>query len=270
MTSISLFKTAFTTGDYYKAMNNALKTLDGSYQMLHYPYYSDEMDTFDDAQENLIQYCIDHFPTLEGKQILDLGCGNGTVAMYLSRHNDVKHVLGVDLNDNNIRIANEIKDQHNHSRVSFIRDDAQQLEKIDDNSYDIVINIESAFHYPDKGRFLEEVRRVLKPGGQFVIADIVTTNSDSSIFKKWKHKMNFNHWTLNEYTQAFNESHLNLISSRDISKEIIKGFQAYPHFLRDFTGNQLLRLFFLINVKLNIYLLSRKRNYYVFHGNKTS
>lgn len=268
MTTIRLLKTAFTTGDYYRAMNNALKTLDGSYQMLHYPYYNEDTTTFDEAQENLINYCTSHLPPMQNKEVLDIGCGNGTVAMYLADNYNLERILGVDLNHNNVRIANEEKAKRKDRTVHFIREDAQNLKQIASNSFDVVINIESAFHYPDKGSFLDEVHRVLKPGGEFIIADIVTNGKSSLFLKAWKQNMNFNHWTLNDYLKTFKKNSLELLSHKDISPEVIKGFQAYPSFLSDFEGSWLMKLFFIINVKLNIFLLSRKRRYYVFHGRK--
>ncbi len=268
MTTISLLKTAFTSGDYYKAMNNALRTLDGSYQMLHYPFYGEDTTTFDKAQENLINYCTSLLPSLKDKEVLDVGCGNGTVAKYLSNNHGVSRVLGVDLNHNNVRIANAEKEKQQNNSVHFIKDDAQHLQQIASNSFDYVINIESAFHYPDKEAFLDEVYRVLKPEGQFVIADILTTAKTRFYLKQWKKKMNFYHWTLEDYQETFSRKSLQLLSGNDISREVINGFKAYRTFLNDFEGSYLMKLFFLINVKLNIFLLSRKRRYYVFHGRK--
>lgn len=273
MSTLKLFKTAFTTGDYYTAMNTALKSIDGNYQMLHYPYYESESDTFDQAQQNLINYVTSHISSFENKDILDLGCGNGVVSLYLAEKFPVGRILGVDLNNNNVAIANEEKARRQNSKVDFITDDAQNLKQIKSNSFDVIINIESAFHYPDKHQFLNEIYRVLKPGGQFMIADIVATKKESFLLKKWKNKMSLHHWSRENYIKAFENVDLNLHHTEDISENVIKGFKAYRNYLNQFKidgafRNQMVKMFFIVNVKLNIYLLRKKRRYYIFHGKK--
>jgi cyclopropane fatty-acyl-phospholipid synthase-like methyltransferase len=107
MSIFNLTKTAFATGDYYKSMNAALKLINGDYHMLHYPFYKDKKDSFSQAQNNLIEYCVKKFSTLTDKNLLDVGCGNGVVALYVADNYSVNSVVGVDLNSNNVKIANK-------------------------------------------------------------------------------------------------------------------------------------------------------------------
>ncbi|MCF8233089.1 MAG: class I SAM-dependent methyltransferase [Bacteroidales bacterium] len=268
MTAISLFKTAFTSGNYYEAMNNALKKLDGNYQMLHYPFHDGDISSIEQGQEKLIHYCTSHLTTMKDQNVLDLGCGNGTVAFFLEGKYDVNRILGVDLNSNNIQIANTEKERLKSTKVKFIEDDAQKLANVEDNSFNVVINIESAFHYPHKHLFLNEIYRVLKPGGQFIIADILTTKKGGFFLKNWKKKMDFHHWSLEDYLDAFEKVKLNLVSKDDISRNVIEGFQRSLKYMNNKSVSQLVKLFFFINVKLSIYLLKKKRAYYVFYGRK--
>ncbi|GAO31312.1 hypothetical protein [Geofilum rubicundum] len=85
--------------------------------------------------------------------------------------------------------------------------------------------------------------------------------------------MNFHHWTLPQYQTAFNRSHLKLLSNDDVTDNVIKGFKMYKKYFDQFSKNgsfqdSLLKLFFTINVKLNIRLLKKKRSYNIFFGEK--
>lgn len=273
MSIVRLTKTAFATGDYYKAMNEALKSINGDYHMLHYPFYKDNKDSLSQAQNNLIEYCIKKFSILSDKDLLDIGCGNGVVALYVADNYSVNSVTGVDLNPNNVEIANAEKKKRNKHNVNFIEGDAQDLSQIKSNSIDIIINIESAFHYPQKELFINEIDRILKPGGQFVIADILTTTKENMFLRSWKRKMNYYHWSYTEYRDAFNRSNLQLYSDDDITDKVILGFKKYKNYFSEFSKNgsfryAVLKLFFMINVKLNIRLLKTKRRYYIFLGEK--
>jgi len=273
MSKISLTKAAFTTGDYYKSINDALKSINGNYHMLHYPFYKDSKDSFRQAQNNLIEHCLGKVSGLAGKDILDIGCGNGMVALYVAENYDVKSITGIDLNACNVKIANDQKIKKNKGNVEFHVGNAQNLSEIKSNSVDIIINIESAFHYPQKRLFIEEIYRILKPGGQFIIADILTTAKENSLLKGWKKKMKFHHWPLSKYQEAFKHYDLELYADDDITGQVILGFQQYKTYFKMFHKNgflrdMLLKLFFLINVKLNVRLLKKKRRYYIFSGEK--
>lgn len=163
-----------TTGNYYSSMNNALLRLNHEYTMLHYPYYGSDGDSFPESQANLTDYCMSLLPAVNGKKLLEVGCGNGVQAIYLHQKYSPGQIDGIDLNEGNIAIAKKEADCKGIDHLNFSIDDAHILSTVEENSVDFVINIESAFHYPDKALFLNQLYRVLKPGGSFVIADILT------------------------------------------------------------------------------------------------
>ncbi len=165
---------AYSNRLYYESMNRALKSLNNEYTMLHYPLYVNASDSFKQAQENLTDYCISLLKPLINKEVLEIGCGNGVQALYINSRHDPLKITGIDLNKDNIEIANGEKDRANTGKVQFLVDNAQNLTQIPSDSIDVLLNIESAFHYPDKPAFIKEVYRILRPGGQFLIADILT------------------------------------------------------------------------------------------------
>lgn len=267
-----MVKSGFTTDNYYRSMNKALMRLDGEYTMLHYPFYVNENDSFYTAQKNLTDYCMGQIPSVEGKKVLEIGCGNGLQSIYLLQKYAPAFVMGVDLNAANIDIANSEAARRGLTGISFEVGDAQNLKEIPDASFDFVVNIESAFHYPDKPAFLREVRRVLKPVGYFLIADILRKPSGKKLLRRsWKKSMHLNHWPLTTYTDELVRAGLQVEKTEDITDSVIRGFKLYPNWLRTMSrrgyfSDTMHKIFYTINTRLNILLLRKRRQYLIFSG----
>jgi len=242
--------------------------------MLHYPLYKSDSDSFFQAQKNLTDYCLSLLHPLKNKDVLEIGCGNGIQALHINTHYHPSSLIGIDLNEANIEIANMVKKEANIKNVHFLIDDAQNLRHIPSNSVDVLLNIESAFHYPDKPSFLKEIYRVLKPKGQFLVADILSKRiKGRGIISIWKNKMHLNHWDYNSYVKEFKRSNLMNNHFEDISNQVKKGFKLYKNWLppikgRNFLQNMAFKFFYYVNIRLNLYLLSTRRSYCIFVGYK--
>jgi len=272
--ALKLAGTGFTNSQYYESMNLALKRLNNEYTMLHYPLYVNDSDSFIQAQKNLTDYCISLLKPLKNKEVLEIGCGNGVQALYINEKYKPLKITGIDLNLSNIEIANSEKERAKIDNVQFIVDDAQNLKKIPSDSVDVLLNIESAFHYPDKSAFLREVCRVLRPGGQYLIADILSTRKKrEGIMKIWGKPMVHHFWNKNRYDEEFLKSELEIIYNEDITQHVKKGWSMYrkwiPRITRElFLQNIAFRIFYIINARLNIYFLHNRQQYFIYVGCK--
>jgi ubiquinone/menaquinone biosynthesis C-methylase UbiE len=104
---------------------------------------------------------------LKGKSLVEIGCGRGGGLAYIAKRFSTSTSLGIDLDRRAARFGN------NHYKINglkFLQGDAQNL-PIDDNSYDVVLNVESSHRYPRMDLFLSEVKRILKPNGYFLYTD---------------------------------------------------------------------------------------------------
>lgn len=255
-------------------MNNALLRLNNTYTMLHYPMFRSEGDSFIAAQTNLTEYCMSLLPPVAGKMLLEVGCGNGVQAIYISQKYTPDSIKAIDLNAGNIEIARLEAEKKGVEHVEFCVDDAHILSTVEDNSVDFLINIESAFHYPEKAAFLKQIYRVLKPGGSFVIADILTTKIKGNRLKdSWKKRMSFHHWPLESYQKELAGINFQELSISDITPEVIRGFGCYRRWLSDMEKrhimeDMILKLYYTVHVRLNMYLLRTRRQYCVIVGKK--
>ena len=104
---------------------------------------------------------------LSGKDVLEVSCGRGGGASFVTRTFEPQRYVGVDLSEENIRLA---RSRAARDGVTFEIGNAGQLD-VADATFDVVINIEASHLYDDRGRFFVEVLRVLRPGGYFCYTD---------------------------------------------------------------------------------------------------
>jgi SAM-dependent methyltransferase len=100
--------------------------------------------------------------------VLEVGSGRGGGASYVKRYLGARRVLGVDIAHSAVALCRRV---HRVAGLEFRQGDAEAL-PVADASFDAVLNVESAHCYPSIERFLSEVRRVLRPGGHFLYADL--------------------------------------------------------------------------------------------------
>ena len=104
---------------------------------------------------------------LIGKNILEIGCGRGGGARYITRYLQPATYTGMDLIPAAVRYG-AVYNEHAHCR--FLAGDAEQL-PFRENTFDIVINVESSHCYHPIEKFLAGVYRTLVPGGYLLITD---------------------------------------------------------------------------------------------------
>ena len=104
-------------------------------------------------------------------RVLDLACGTGDVAFAIANLGRPAEVVATDFNAEMLGIA-EKKAAENPPAVpvSFSMADAQDL-PFEDESFDVVTVAFGVRNFPDRDRNFREVKRVLKPGGRYLILE---------------------------------------------------------------------------------------------------
>lgn len=104
---------------------------------------------------------------IKDKDIVEIGCGRGGGLSYITENFSPASAKGIDLDK---RAATFCNQYYKNEKLSFLQGDAQNL-SLENNSYDVVINVESSHRYPDMKAFLGEVSRILRSGGYFLYTD---------------------------------------------------------------------------------------------------
>ena len=105
---------------------------------------------------------------LAGKDVLEVGCGRGGGTAHVFETHGPRSMVGVDLASRSAELAEA---DHGQPDSPSPRATPEAL-AFPDASFDVVLNVESSHCYPDVPRFLDEVHRVLRPGGHLLFADI--------------------------------------------------------------------------------------------------
>ena len=99
--------------------------------------------------------------------ILDIGCGGGMNINRMAQ--GAKKVYGVDYSIESVNLSKEVnEDLIKEGRVEVHEGNVMDL-PFEDNSFDIVTAFETVYFWPDIVKSFGEVKRVLKPGGMFLI-----------------------------------------------------------------------------------------------------
>ena len=103
-------------------------------------------------------------------KVLDVGCGIGGTSRHLAKtFGSGTQVTGITLSPKQVERATELAKEQNLPNASFRVMNALEMEFPAD-TFDLVWACESGEHMPDKKKYVEEMVRVLKPGGRLVIA----------------------------------------------------------------------------------------------------
>ena len=168
-------------------------TLTGSYDRFFRNgtlYVSDRADTgyanlgifdaktsdFAEACDNMMAKVVSKLVRRDGP-LLDVGCGLGGTSEYLANHFPVDSVYGINVSEFQIEKCRE--------RLPSAHFEVMPAEKMrfPDAMFDAVVSVEAALHFKGRREFLQEAGRVMKPGGEIVVADMVF-NGEPKAFRK--------------------------------------------------------------------------------------
>lgn len=112
---------------------------------------------------------IDHVAKLQGKRVLDVGCGGGILSESMSRKG--ANVTGIDLGEKALKVA-QLHRLESGVKVDYRLISVEALANEMPNSFDVVTCMELLEHVPDPAAVVEACTKLLKPGGTVFFSTI--------------------------------------------------------------------------------------------------
>ena len=220
---------------FYKIWYWYLSTIDKNAEVIFMNYgYSDsthkiKLDKNDEKNRYSVQLydLVATGADIRKKVILEVGCGRGGGLSYINRNLSPRLVTGIDLNSKAIKFCNK---HYSEDNATYFQANAQEL-PFEDDTFDVVFNVESSHRYPQAELFFNEVYRVLKPGGYFLITDFRYSYN----IEKLEHQLK--------------NSKLQVLKKQDITENVIEALELaspdrevlinkiVPRFLQDLARN---------------------------------
>ena len=139
--------------------------------------------------------------SLQGREVLEVGSGRGGGASWIAKTHSPVRLVGVDFSSEAVGHCNRW--YANQTNLEFIEGNAQDL-PFEDESFDVVYNVESSHCYGNMEAFIEQVHRVLRSGGMFCWTDLRDTE------------------TMSLLPSLFESKGFEIIESADVVQQVIK------------------------------------------------
>lgn len=148
------------------------------YKKLSLKEFDRAAEKFDDDDPSVYNMCRKDYPAVLEETVkepfsdlLDAGCGTGTMLYMFKRDYPDKRYTGIDLSERMIETA---KKKHPDG-IRFIAGDCENL-PFAKGSFDVVTCSMSFHHYPNPEKFFMSIYKVLRPGGRLVLRDMAARN----------------------------------------------------------------------------------------------
>ncbi len=178
----------------------------GDFGYMNYGFIDDDKPTLSDEDEPdrlFIQLYHMNIRDIElaGKNVLEVGSGRGGGANWIARNYTPQSLIALDYSAAAVKLCSRMYGRQEN--LEYVEGNAMKLQ-FNDNSFDVLYNVESSHCYSDMGKFIDEAHRVLKPGGHFAWTD----------FRNQKQ--------MNAIRQQFEKAGFEVLKDQDITAEVLK------------------------------------------------
>jgi tocopherol O-methyltransferase len=194
---------------------------------LHFGYYTKGIKTLYQATLNMNDYVAEllHLQNKKNTNILDAGCGIGGSSIYLAKKYPDVTFTGINIGPNQVTLATKFAKERNAPNTKFILNNFNKTNFLE-NSFDGIFALESSCYAINHKAFMNEMYRILKPGGRLVIVDAFRTNRPMNtimdkIYQQFCIEFGYaNLAVITNFKQLLTEKGFVNVQFKDISKNV--------------------------------------------------
>jgi ubiquinone/menaquinone biosynthesis C-methylase UbiE len=137
-------------------------------------------DEMEDHHSDITDQTLALMDLQPADRILDLGCGTGWASRRMARVATKGEIVGLDVADEMLRRAEQASPAFKNIR--YVWGSAEKIPAAD-NAFSKALSVESFYYYADQGKALDELHRVIAPGGKIFI--LINLYKDNQYSLRW-------------------------------------------------------------------------------------
>lgn len=137
------------------------------------------------ANDNMIRHAIAQISHKENSKILEIGPGNGAHIKYLFERNSSLSYYGIDVSKLMVEEATKLNSEYtNAKKAIFEWTDGEKIAHAS-ATFDSIFTVNTIYFWKNPEEYLQEIFRVLKPKGEFILAFIPKEVMEKIPFSKY-------------------------------------------------------------------------------------
>lgn len=211
-----------TAREYYNSedADNFYFTIWGG-EDIHVGLYQSDTEPIFDASRRTVERMADKVKLDASKKVLDVGAGYGGAARYLAKNYGCD-VVALNLSEvENERDRQMNKEQGLEDKIEVLDGSFENI-PYEDSSFEVVWSQDAILHSGERQKVIDEVARVLKPGGEFVMTDpMQADNCPEGVLGPILERIHLSSLgSPSFYKQAAEQAGLEFIEFEDISHQL--------------------------------------------------